>query len=78
MSQRNERARFSVKLPDRSAGSPDWILIGRLALAAVLLILGAFVVKNNIIRIILLVLIQPRLNTILPATITARASTTRR
>lgn len=56
MSQRNERTRFSVRLPDRAPGSPDWILIGRLALAAVLLILGAFVVKNNIIRIVLLVL----------------------
>ena len=42
MSQRNERPRFAVKPVTRPAGSPDLILIGRLALAALLLILGAF------------------------------------
>lgn len=56
MSQRNERPRFAEKPVTRPAGSPDLILIGRLALAAVLLILGAFVFKNQIVRIILLVL----------------------
>jgi len=56
MSQRNERRRFAVKPVTRPAGSPDWILIGRLALAALLLILGAFVIKNQIVRIVLLVL----------------------
>lgn len=56
MSQRNERPRFAEKPVNRPAGSPDLILIGRLALAAVLLILGAFVLKNQIVRIVLLVL----------------------
>ena len=56
MSQRPERARFAVKPAQKPAGSLDLILIGRLVLAAVLLVLGAFVVKNEIISIILLVL----------------------
>ena len=56
MSQRPERARFAVKPAQKPAGSLDLILIGRLVLAAVLLVLGAFVVKNEVISIILLVL----------------------
>ena len=56
MSQRPERARFAVKPNQKPAGSVDLILIGRLVLAAVLLVLGAFVVKNEVISIILLVL----------------------
>ena len=56
MSPTNERPRFAVKNKNVPAGSPDMILIGRLVLAAVLLILGAFVIKNQIVRIILLAL----------------------
>ena len=56
MSPTNERPRFAVKNKNAAAGSPDMILIGRLVLAAVLLILGAFVIKNQIVRIILLAL----------------------
>ncbi len=56
MSQRNDGARYAVKAPEKAAGAPDMIMIARLALAAVLLILGTFVFKNNIVRIILLVL----------------------
>ena len=55
MSPINERPRFAVKSKS-AAGSPDMILIGRLILAAVLLILGAFVIKNQVVRVILLVL----------------------
>ena len=55
MSPINERPRFAVKSKS-AAGSPDMILIGRLILAAVLLILGAFVIKNQVVRIILLAL----------------------
>ena len=56
MSPTYERPRFAVKNKNAAAGSPDMILIGRLVLAAVLLILGAFVIKNQIVRIILLAL----------------------
>ena len=56
MSQRNTRPRFAEKAPKLPAFSPNTILYGRLALAAVLLILGAFVFKNQIVRYILLVL----------------------
>ena len=56
MSQRSERPRFAVKTDSKPAGSPDMILFGRLILAAVLLILAAFVFKNQIVRIVLLVL----------------------
>ena len=56
MSQRNTRPKFAVKPIDLSGVSPSLILYGRLALAAVLLILGAFVFKNLIVRYILLVL----------------------
>ena len=56
MSPINERPRFAVKSKSAAAGSPDMILIGRLILAAVLLILGAFVIKNQIVRVILLAL----------------------
>lgn len=55
MSPINERPRFAVKSKS-AAGSPDMILIGRLILAAVLLILGAFVIKNQVVRVILLAL----------------------
>ena len=55
MSPINERPRFAVKSKN-AAGSPDIILIGRLILAAVLLILGAFVIKNQVVRVILLAL----------------------
>ena len=55
MSPINERPRFAVKSKS-AAGSPDMILIGRLILADVLLILGAFVIKNQVVRVILLVL----------------------
>ena len=56
MSPINERPRFAAKSKSTAADSPDMILIGRLILAAVLLILGAFVIKNQIVRIILLAL----------------------
>ena len=56
MSPINERPRFAAKSKSTAAGSPDMILIGRLILAAVLLILGAFVIKNQIVRVILLAL----------------------
>ena len=56
MSLRPERARFAVRAPAKTAGSPDWIWIGRLVIAAVLLVLGAFVVKNEVLRYILLAL----------------------
>ena len=56
MSPINERPRFAAKSKSAAAGSPDMILIGRLILAAVLLILGAFVIKNQIVRVILLAL----------------------
>ena len=56
MSPTNERPRFAVNNKKSPAGSPDMILIGRLILAAVLLILGAFVFKNQVVRVILLVL----------------------
>ncbi len=56
MSPINERPRFAVKSSSAAAGSPDMILIGRLILAAVLLILGAFVIKIQVVRVILLVL----------------------
>lgn len=56
MSPNNERPRFAAKAAGAPAGSPDMILIGRLVLAAVLLILGAFVIKHTVVRIILLVL----------------------
>lgn len=56
MSQRSDRARFAPKAPSLPAISPNLILIGRLVLAAILLILGAFVVSNRVVRIILLVL----------------------
>ena len=56
MSPINERPRFAAKSKSSAAGSPDMILIGRLILAAVLLILGAFVIKNQIVRVILLAL----------------------
>ena len=56
MSQRPDRARYAVKNADQPFSSPDLILIGRLVLAAILLILGAFVFKNNVVKIILLVL----------------------
>ena len=55
MSQRPERARFAVKPADKPAGSLDMILIGRLALAAALLIASIFV-GNKIVKIIMLVL----------------------
>ena len=56
MSPINERPRFAAKSKSTAADSPDMILIGRLILAAVLLILGAFVIKNQIVRVILLAL----------------------
>lgn len=56
MSQRSERARFSPKAPQLPALPPNLVLIGRLVLAAILLILGAFVFENRVVRIILLVL----------------------
>lgn len=56
MSQRPERARFAVKAAEKPAGTPDLIFIGRMVLAAILLLLGAFVIKNEVIKIILLVL----------------------
>ena len=56
MSQRPQRARFAGKAADAPAGSSNLILIGRLVLAAILLVLGAFVVKNEIVRYILLAL----------------------
>ena len=56
MSQRNTRPKSAAKPFDLSGVSPSLILYGRLALAAVLLILGAFVFKNQIVRYILLVL----------------------
>ena len=55
MSQRNERARFAVKAPS-AAGSSGSDLDRTSVLAAVLLILGAFVIKNQVVRVILLVL----------------------
>ena len=56
MSQRNEAPRFKIKAPALPAGSEPYILYGRLFLAAVLLILGAFVVKIQWLKIVLLVL----------------------
>ncbi len=56
MSPRSERPRFAVKAERKSGGSPDLILIGRLVLAAILLLLAVFAFKNQIVRIVLLVL----------------------
>lgn len=56
MSQKEARPRFAEKAVKLPSLSPEMILYGRLALAAVLLILGAFVFKNQIVRYILLVL----------------------
>ena len=56
MSQRSDRARFAPKAPALPALSPNLVLTVRLVLAAILLILGAFVVNNRVVRIILLVL----------------------
>ena len=55
MSQRPERARFADKPAERPAGSLDMILIGRLLLAAVLLIVSIFI-DLKVVKIILLVL----------------------
>lgn len=55
MSQRPERARFAEKTAERSAGSLDLILIGRLVLAAVLLIAG-ILIDQKIVKVILLIL----------------------
>ena len=55
MSQRNDGARYAVKAPEKT-GAPDLILIARLVFAAVCLVLGAFVFKNNVVRIILFIL----------------------
>ncbi len=55
MSLRSERARFAEKNVEKPAGSPDWILIGRLALAAVLLIAAIFI-DNKIVKLVLYVL----------------------
>lgn len=55
MSQRPERARFAEKPAAKPAGALDMILIGRLALAAALLIASIFI-DNKIVKIIMLVL----------------------
>lgn len=54
MSQRPERARFAEKPAEKPAGSLDMILIGRLVLAAALLIASIFV-GNKIVKIVMLV-----------------------
>ena len=56
MSQRNERPRFAASPAKLPSLSPNTILFGRLALAALFLILAVFVFDNKIVKIILLVL----------------------
>ena len=56
MSQRNERPRYAAKAANLPSLSPNTILFGRLALAALFLILAVFVFDNNIVKIVLLVL----------------------
>ena len=56
MSQRSEGPRFAAKAENKPQGSLDMILFARLILAAILLILAVFVFKNQIVRMVLLVL----------------------
>ena len=56
MSQKNERPRFAASKPNLPSLSPGTILFGRLALAALFLILAVFVFANKIVKIVLLVL----------------------
>ena len=56
MSQKNERPRFAASKPNLPSLSPGTILFGRLALAALFLILAVFVFDNKIVKIVLLVL----------------------
>ena len=55
MSQRPERARFAEKPANKADGAPDMILLGRLVLAAALLIAALFI-HSTVVKIILLVL----------------------
>lgn len=56
MNQRNERPKYAAKPVKLPSFSPKTILFGRLALAALFLILAVFVFDNKIVKIILLVL----------------------